>query len=219
MKLFESLRRLLEPRAATGVDRLEQPSADRPPPTAIASAPETAEPSETTAVPASADLISAVDREAPLVDDAAEVRALLDAVAEPPVAASLSVESPATEPAPPSPPEPPPTVPPRAGDALILTLASPATTFTIAKSATLGRGQENTIRLADLSVSRRHARIVYRQGGYWLSDLGSMGGTWVDGTRLSAPQRIAAGQVIDIGLCRLTVTFAGGAVAEGRRRR
>ena len=34
-----------------------------------------------------------------------------------------------------------------------------------------------------------------------------MGGTWVDGTRLNAPRRIAAGEVIDIGLCRLTVSF------------
>ena len=100
----------------------------------------------------------------------------------------------------------------RVGDALILTLGTPPTTFTVAKtSATLGRGQENTIRLDDLSVSRRHARIAYRQGAYWLSDLGSMGGTWVDGTRLNAPRRIAFGEVIDIGLCRLTVSFAGGA--------
>jgi hypothetical protein len=38
-----------------------------------------------------------------------------------------------------------------------------------------------------------------------------MGGTWVDGTRLNAPRRIAAGDVIDIGLCRLTVSFVGGA--------
>jgi pSer/pThr/pTyr-binding forkhead associated (FHA) protein len=76
---------------------------------------------------------------------------------------------------------------------------------------TLGRGEENKIRLDDLSVSRRHARIAWKQGGYWLSDLGSMGGTWVDGSRLNAPHRIAAGEVIDIGLCRLTVSSAGGA--------
>lgn len=107
----------------------------------------------------------------------------------------------------------------RVGDALLLTLGTPPTTFTVAKtSATLGRGQENTIRLDDLSVSRRHARIAYRQGGYWLSDLGSMGGTWVDGTRLNAPRRIAFGDVIDIGLCRLTVSFTGTAAkAETRK--
>jgi pSer/pThr/pTyr-binding forkhead associated (FHA) protein len=107
----------------------------------------------------------------------------------------------------------------RVGDALLLTLGTPPTTFTVARtSATLGRGQENTIRLDDLSVSRRHARIAYRQGGYWLSDLGSMGGTWVDGTRLNAPRRIAFGEVIDIGLCRLTVSFGGGA-AKGETKK
>jgi len=78
--------------------------------------------------------------------------------------------------------------------------------FQVTKSgATIGRGPESTIQLADLSVSRKHARITYRQGAYWLSDLGSMGGTWVDGTKLAAPRRVATGQTIDIGVCRLVV--------------
>ena len=112
-----------------------------------------------------------------------------------------------------------PAAPEAVGDALVLTLATPAASFTIAKSsATLGRGEENTIRLDDFSVSRRHARISYRQGGYWLSDLGSMGGTWVDGARLNAPRRIASGEVIDIGLCRLTTSFrVGPAKAEAKK--
>jgi hypothetical protein len=82
-------------------------------------------------------------------------------------------------------------------------------TFQVTKSgATIGRGPESTIQLADLSVSRKHARIAYKQGAYWLSDLGSMGGTWVDGTKLAAPRRVATGQTIDIGLCRLVVVAA-----------
>jgi len=226
MKFFTSLKRLLEPRTQGPVETIEQPTADRPPPMEAAPSDE----------PPSAEV-------KPAVDDVLEVRALLEAVAEPPVVRA----EPDVEP-PPSPPEPPATssqlstepvpdvpipVPDHVGDALILTLATPAATFAVAKaSATIGRGQENTIRLDDLSVSRRHARIAYKQGGYWLSDLGSMGGTWVDGTRLNAPRRIAAGEVIDIGLCRLTVSFIGGApnekkspssqrseLAESRRRR
>jgi pSer/pThr/pTyr-binding forkhead associated (FHA) protein len=103
-----------------------------------------------------------------------------------------------------------PTAP--ATDELILALATPTTTFTVAKTTvTIGRGEENKIRLDDFSVSRRHARIAWKQGGYWLSDLGSMGGTWVDGARLNAPHRIAAGETIDIGVCRLTVSSAGAA--------
>jgi len=222
MKFFTNLKRLLEPRTQAPVETIEQPTADRPPPLEAAPSDE----------PAFAEV-------PPAVDDVSEVRALLEAVAEPPVVSA--------EPSP-SPPEPPATssqpstepvpdapipVPDHVGDALVLTLATPAATFAVAKaSATIGRGQENTIRLDDLSVSRRHARIAYKQGGYWLSDLGSMGGTWVDGTRLNAPRRIAAGEVIDIGLCRLTVSFTGGApnekkspssqrseLAESRRRR
>jgi FHA domain-containing protein len=87
-------------------------------------------------------------------------------------------------------------------------------TFQVTKSgATIGRGPESTIQLADLSVSRKHARITYKQGAYWLSDLGSMGGTWIDGTKLAAPRRVATGQTIDIGLCRLVVVAA----AEGEK--
>ena len=87
-------------------------------------------------------------------------------------------------------------------------------TFHVTKTgATIGRGPESTIQLADLSVSRKHARIAYRQGAYWLSDLGSMGGTWVDGTKLAAPRRVATGQTIDIGVCRLRVVAA----AEGEK--
>jgi hypothetical protein len=86
----------------------------------------------------------------------------------------------------------------------------PRATFEVTKSgATIGRGPESTIQLADISVSRKHAKITYKQGAYWLSDLGSMGGTWIDGAKLAAPRRVATGQTIDIGLCRLTVTSAG----------
>ncbi|MEX2046719.1 MAG: FHA domain-containing protein [Chloroflexota bacterium] len=219
-ELFAKLKRLLEPRPPA--ETLTEPTADRPPPPAAE--PPTAE------APRRVEAQPRVD-----VDDLAEVRAALEAVAEPPAAAA-EPEPPTPEPPEPEPPTPEPeplatqaeTLPPVpaaatrdaveaptpaveiAGDALVLTLGSPPATFSVAKtSATIGRGQENTIRLDDLSVSRRHARIAYRQGGYWLSDLGSMGGTWVAGARLSAPRRIAAGEVIDIGHCRLTVSFAG----------
>ena len=89
-------------------------------------------------------------------------------------------------------------------------------TFEVTKSgATIGRGPESTIQLADLSVSRKHARITYKQGSYWLSDLGSMGGTWIDGAKLAAPRRVVAGQTIDIGLCRLVVVAAAEAEKSG----
>ena len=113
--------------------------------------------------------------------------------------------------------EAPEEVEPAPADGLTLRLETERgsrSTFQVTKTgATIGRGPESTIQLADLSVSRKHARIAYRQGAYWLSDLGSMGGTWVDGTKLAAPRRVATGQTIDIGVCRLRVVAA----AEGEK--
>lgn len=130
-----------------------------------------------------------------------------DLVAERPIApvVEATTEEPAVE------------AEPASADGVTLRLQSERgspSTFQVTRSgATIGRGPESTIQLADLSVSRKHARIAYRQGAYWLSDLGSMGGTWVDGTKLAAPRRVAAGQTIDIGLCRLVVVAA----AEGEK--
>ena len=90
------------------------------------------------------------------------------------------------------------------------TESGPAPTFEVTRSgATIGRAPENTIRLDDLSVSRRHARISFRQGGYWLNDLKSTSGTWVDGTKLNAPHRLADGQVVGIGILRLKALLPG----------
>lgn len=226
-ELFAKLKRLFEP-SPRPAENLGEPTADRPPPSVTEPPPaepprvEAAEPPRAEPPP-----VEAAPSKEPAsldVDDLAEVRAALEAVAEPvtpvPVPASALLPAPTLLPPPTEEPvDLPAPAAARVGDALILTLGTPPTTFTVAKtSATMGRGQENTIRLDDLSVSRRHARIAYRQGGYWLSDLGSMGGTWVDGTRLNAPRRIAADEVIDIGLCRLTVGFTvGPAKAETRK--
>jgi hypothetical protein len=234
VKLFESLKRLFEPRARPPVETIGAPTADRPPPPEPEPPepeppqPARSEPAPPNVIPAA--LVPVEDEVEEIVEDTSavsEVRALLEAVAEAPVPS----ESVAEAPAPTLSPEPPlfeestqdvvdvlSAAPQQVGDALVHTRATPPATFTVAKAAaTIGRGPENTIRLDDLSVSRRHARIAYKQGGYWLSDTGSMGGTWVDGTRLNAPYRIAPGQVIDIGLYRLTAGFATGPVGADKR--
>jgi len=151
--------------------------------------------------PSPADVVSPAAAEpiAPVpIEIAAEPPATLDEAESPPPGSSAEVAD-GEAPAP-------------AGAGLVLRLETerePAPTFEVTRSgATIGRGPENTIRLEDLSVSRRHARITYRQGAYWLSDLGSMGGTWVDGTKLNAARRVVAGQLIDIGVCRLRVALA-----------
>ena len=237
-ELLASLRRLFDFRTRPPVEPISAPTSDRPPPAESSVPDESVLFDEPVPLdldePAVEDALTIDDTvtEAPAVphdaDAVAEIRALLEAMAEPPVAAPEPVTdtSPAAEPVQATVPlEPVPLdrapsmesagsiaapAPLLADGALVLTLDTPPATFTIARStATLGRGEDNTIRLDELSVSRRHARIVYRRTGYWLSDLGSMGGTWVNGSRLAAPHQLGAGDVIDIGHCRLTVSVAG----------
>jgi len=224
-EFLASLRRLFDFRTRPPADPISAPTSDRPPPE---ESPLPVEPAEESLLPDEPpledvstivdDAVTKVPADSRDADAVAEVRALLEAMAETPVAApdpGADVPQATVEPV----QTPAPLDAPAAqvadpvsdvvGGALVLTLTTPPATFTIARSiATLGRGSDNTIRLDDLSVSRRHARIAYRRAGYWLSDLGSMGGTWVNGTRLAAPHEIRAGEIIDIGHCRLTVSYA-----------
>src|SRR4051812_43920344 len=49
----------------------------------------------------------------------------------------------------------------------------------------LGRQEDCEVVLASPYVSRRHARIVARDRAWWLMDLGSTHGTFVNGSRVS----------------------------------
>ena len=65
---------------------------------------------------------------------------------------------------------------------------------------TIGRGSQNDIAIAtDEYASARHARFEPRQDGVWVQDLGSTNGTYLNGTRLERPRRLARGDVVRIG--------------------
>jgi pSer/pThr/pTyr-binding forkhead associated (FHA) protein len=69
-----------------------------------------------------------------------------------------------------------------------------------AKALTVGRGAPNDIRLDDDEfASSHHARIEPRRDGVWVEDVGSTNGTYVNGTRLGRPQKLAPGDVVRIG--------------------
>ncbi|MBV8453713.1 MAG: FHA domain-containing protein [Deltaproteobacteria bacterium] len=49
----------------------------------------------------------------------------------------------------------------------------------------IGRALDNDIVVGDASVSRHHASIEYRNGGFLLRDLGSQNGTWIGSERVT----------------------------------
>ena len=53
---------------------------------------------------------------------------------------------------------------------------------------TIGRVQGNDIVLPKGNISKRHSRIVLRDGKFIIVDLKSTNGTYVNGKRISSPQ-------------------------------
>ena len=71
--------------------------------------------------------------------------------------------------------------------------------------ATLGRAPDNTIPIPDRRLSRYHARIEFAHGAYWLTDLGTTNGTFVNRARLTAPHQLRPDDVISLGETNLVV--------------
>lgn len=63
---------------------------------------------------------------------------------------------------------------------------------------TLGRGEENTIKLDDNLVSREHVEIKEEGGRYLLSDLGSANGTYVGARKITRNYELKDGDIIKI---------------------
>ncbi|WP_129649325.1 FHA domain-containing protein [Peristeroidobacter agariperforans] len=57
----------------------------------------------------------------------------------------------------------------------------------------LGRQVECDVLLTEGHASRRHARLVQAEDGYWLEDLGSSNGTFINGNRISGRVKVASG--------------------------
>ena len=67
-------------------------------------------------------------------------------------------------------------------------------------NCSIGRSAKNTIILDSPNVSRRHAIInVQNVGEFWLIDLGSSNGTFLNKRRMHQPMRLNAGDQIVIG--------------------
>ena len=85
----------------------------------------------------------------------------------------------------------------------------------IRESMTIGRGESADVKLEDRTVSRLHARIDSTRDGPMISDAGSRFGVTVSGQRLSEPQRLTVGSVIQLGNVTLRVESAVAHMAPG----
>src|SRR5262249_12120004 len=54
----------------------------------------------------------------------------------------------------------------------------------------IGRGEQCTIVLLVAGISRQHARIDFRGGHYWITDLGTLNGIFVNGKMLEHPRQL-----------------------------
>lgn len=67
----------------------------------------------------------------------------------------------------------------------------------------IGRGEENTVRLTERNISRRHAKLTRNGTGWLFDDLASYNGCFVNGVRVSEPQRLEHGDLVQVGDYRL----------------
>ena len=68
---------------------------------------------------------------------------------------------------------------------------------------TIGRRPDSNIFLDDVTVSRDHALLVRRSGDYYLDDLGSLNGTYVNRHRIES-HRLEDGDELQVGKFKLT---------------
>jgi pSer/pThr/pTyr-binding forkhead associated (FHA) protein len=98
------------------------------------------------------------------------------------------------------------------GQGLLLVKRGPnaGSTFLLERDATsVGRAPESDVFLDDVTVSRKHARIVRRaDGAFSVSDVGSLNGTYVNGEQVDET-RLATGDEVQIGMFKLMFFSAG----------
>jgi pSer/pThr/pTyr-binding forkhead associated (FHA) protein len=70
---------------------------------------------------------------------------------------------------------------------------------------TIGRDQDNTVRLTERNISRRHALLRKNGTGWEIEDQSSYNGCFVNGTRVCEPQPLEHGDLIQLGDYRLRV--------------
>ena len=81
----------------------------------------------------------------------------------------------------------------------------------------LGRGNSNALCFPEVQgLSRRHTAFEREESGWFVSDLGSTNGTFINGTRISAPTVLRANDCVTVG--ELSIVFSEKAPPSWARR-
>jgi len=83
---------------------------------------------------------------------------------------------------------------------------------------TIGRVSGNDIVLPKGNVSKRHSRLVLKEGRIEISDLKSTNGTYVNGKKIVEPTAVGATDRVYVGDFLITIDGLGGEVASPSRR-
>jgi pSer/pThr/pTyr-binding forkhead associated (FHA) protein len=85
----------------------------------------------------------------------------------------------------------------------------------------IGRGDENDVRIRDDTISLSHATLLLKRGAWFVADLRSMNGTFVDGSRVSGERELHPGARVRLGAVEMVfraIESAPSMTAEPARR-
>ena len=95
--------------------------------------------------------------------------------------------------------QPDPGLPPGPSAVVVYADGEKPRTVKMAASMVVGRAPECELLLADTYVSQQHARIFGKNGSWYVEDLGSTNGTFVNEQKLAAPAMVQPGDRVRVG--------------------
>ncbi|WP_243098210.1 FHA domain-containing protein [Serpentinicella alkaliphila] len=72
--------------------------------------------------------------------------------------------------------------------------------YAVGNNTIIGRGTESNIKIEDKFISTKHAQIIMDEEEFFLEDLGSVNGTYLNGNKIEDAERLKNGDKIGIGL-------------------
>jgi len=79
----------------------------------------------------------------------------------------------------------------------------PGTTFLLRPISLVGRHRDCTVEIDEPFVSSEHAELAIENGRWWVRDLGSTNGTFVNGQDVRVPTGVKPGDIVQFGRVKL----------------